>query len=73
MKSAFKLPNKNYSVNLTIRNLAFASRLPKAGQLIGRRFTNFTMGEAVMGKINKAFLILPVVFAILIAVGILTS
>jgi len=26
-----------------------------------------------MGKINKAFLILPVVFAVLIAIGILTS
>lgn len=38
-----------------------------------RGFTNFTMGEAVMGKINKAFLILPVVFAVLIAIGILTS
>lgn len=37
------------------------------------RFMSFTVGEAVMGKINKAFLILPVVFAILIAIGILTS
>lgn len=34
---------------------------------------NFMMGDAAMGKINKAFLILPIVFAILIAVGILTS
>ena len=34
---------------------------------------NFTMGDAAMDKINKAFLILPAVFAILIAVGILTS
>lgn len=73
MKSAFKLPDRNYSVKLTIRNLAFASRLPKAGLRMRRGFTNFTMGEAVMGKINKAFLILPVVFAVLIAIGILTS
>lgn len=30
-------------------------------------------GSIVMDKINKAFFILPVVFAILIAIGILTS
>jgi len=39
----------------------------------GRWVMSFTTGEMVMGKINKAFLVLPVVFAILIAVGILTS
>tara|TARA_Y100000813_G_scaffold164731_1_gene125851 strand:+ start:873 stop:1082 length:210 start_codon:yes stop_codon:yes gene_type:complete len=58
---SFSIPKKHHSRNWS----------NNVSQVLG--FMNSSMGETVMSTINKAFLILPAVIAILVAIGILTS